>query len=74
MFQKTGAIHAKQKSILIMGVALLLVGAAAFIAGRMLNTKVNPLGLFGLRGSGNVINVIAAGPSRYQARSDGCGY
>lgn len=45
-------------------ILVLFVGAAAFIAGRMLNGQVNPLGLFGLRGNGDVmtfaINVIPA--------------
>ena len=53
-----------KRMILVMGVLVLLVGAAAFVAGRMLNGKVNPLGLFGLRGGGDVmtvrVNVIPA--------------
>jgi len=53
-----------KKLIFIMGILVLLVGAAAFVGGRMLNNNVNPLGLFGLGGKGNVmmvsINVIPA--------------
>ena len=53
-----------KRMILIMGVLVLLVGAAAFVAGRMLNGQVNPLGLFGFRGGGDVmtvqVNVIPA--------------
>lgn len=36
-----------KKLILILGIFILLVGAASFIAGRMLNHRVSPLGLFG---------------------------
>ena len=39
----------------ILGIAILVVGAAAFIAGRMLNRGVGPLGLFGLEGDGITI-------------------
>ncbi len=46
-----------KRTILIMGVLVLLVGAAAFVGGRMLNNKVNPLGLFGLGGKGNMMAV-----------------
>ena len=53
-----------KKFIFIMGGLVLLVGAAAFLAGRMLNSNINPLGLFGLRGKGDVmsisINIIPA--------------
>jgi hypothetical protein len=53
-----------KRTILVMGVLVLVVGAAAFIGGRMLNGRVGPLGLFGLRGKGDVmtfaINVIPA--------------
>jgi hypothetical protein len=53
-----------KKTILVMGILVLLVGAAAFIGGRMLNNKVSPLGLFGLGGKGNMrsfsINLIPA--------------
>ena len=38
-----------------LAVLILLVGAAAFIAGRMLNRGVSPLGLFGLEGDGITI-------------------
>ena len=47
-----------------MSILVLLVGAAAFIGGRMLNGNVSPLGLFGLGGKGDMfsisINVIPA--------------
>jgi len=46
-----------RKLFITLGIVILLVGAAAFIAGRMLNSKVNPLGLFGLRGGGDVMSV-----------------
>jgi hypothetical protein len=53
-----------KRMFLVMGVLVLVVGAAAFIGGRMLNSNVGPLGLFGLRGKGDVmsfaINVIPA--------------
>jgi hypothetical protein len=53
-----------KRMILVMGVLVLLVGAAAFVAGRMLNGNVSPLGLFGISGKGNVmtvrVNVIPA--------------
>ena len=40
-------IMQNKKLIFIMGVLVLLAGAAAFIAGRMLKSKTNPLALFG---------------------------
>ena len=46
-----------KRMVLVMGVLVLFVGAAAFVAGRMLNGKVSPLGLFGLRGNGDVMSV-----------------
>ena len=46
-----------KKTILVMGILVLLVGAAAFMAGRMLNGEVGPLGLFGLGGKGDVMSV-----------------
>jgi|SRR5687767_7252732 len=53
-----------KKLILVMGVLVLLVGAAAFLAGRMLKSKVGALGFFGLGGKGNMrvfsINLIPA--------------
>jgi hypothetical protein len=53
-----------KKVILVMGVLVLVVGAAAFVGGRMLNSRVNPLGLLGLGGKGDsmsiAINVIPA--------------
>jgi hypothetical protein len=52
-----------KRMILIMGVLVLLVGAAAFIGGRMLNQKVGPVGPGGPIGSGGgsfSINIIPA--------------
>src|SRR5919109_5233167 len=46
-----------KKMILFMSVRVLLVGAAAFVGGRMLNGQVNPLGFFGLGGRGDVMTV-----------------
>jgi hypothetical protein len=50
--------------ILMMGILILAVGAAAFLAGRMFNSNVNPLRMFGLGGQGDImtfaINVIPA--------------
>lgn len=47
-----------KRLILIMSILVLVVGAAAFIGGRMLNNQVNPLGLFGLGGKGRVMSVM----------------
>ena len=44
-----------KKNYFILGVTILVVGAAAFIAGRMLNRGVGPLSLFGLEGDGITI-------------------
>ena len=53
-----------KRLILVRGVIVLVVGAAAFIGGRMLNGNVSPLGMFGLGGKGDIvsfaINVIPA--------------
>lgn len=53
-----------KRMILILGVLVLVIGAAAFVAGRMLNGDVSPLGLFGIGGKGDVmtvrVNVIPA--------------
>jgi hypothetical protein len=53
-----------KKLVMGLGILVLFVGAAAFIAGRMLNSNVGPLGVFGLGGQGDVItfaiNVISA--------------
>lgn len=46
-----------KKAILIMGIIVLFVGAAAFVAGRMLNGNVGPLGLFGIGGNGDMMSV-----------------
>ena len=46
-----------KRLILIIGVLILLVGATAFVAGKMLNGKVNPLGFFGLGGNGDMMSV-----------------
>jgi hypothetical protein len=53
-----------KKMILLMGVLVLVVGAAAFVGGGMLNSNVSPLGVFGLGGKRDImsvaINVIPA--------------
>ncbi len=49
-----------KKLIINLGILVLLVGAAAFVAGRMLNRKVDPLSLLGIAGKGVVISVIPA--------------
>ena len=53
-----------KKLILILGILVLLAGGAAFVAGRMFNSEVNPLGPFGLGGNGDgmsiSVNVIPA--------------
>ncbi|HKY55199.1 MAG TPA: hypothetical protein VJM08_12870, partial [Anaerolineales bacterium] len=46
-----------KKLIFILSGLILIVGAAAFMAGRMLNGNVNPLGFFGLAGKGDVMTV-----------------
>lgn len=46
-----------KKMILVMGVLVLVVGAAAFVGGRMLNSNVGPLGLFGLGGKGDIMSI-----------------
>ena len=46
-----------KKPIFIMGILTLVVGAAAFLAGKMLNGNVSPLGLFGLGGKGDMMSV-----------------
>ena len=49
-----------KKLIFILGVLILLVGPAAFTAGRMLNQGVVPLGLLGLAGDGDGISILPA--------------
>ena len=46
-----------KKMIFAMVILVLVVGAAAFVGGRMLNGNVNPLGLFGLGGSGKMVSI-----------------
>jgi len=46
-----------KKLFVILGVVVILVGAAAFIAGRMLNQRVGPMGLGPLGGGGNNVSV-----------------
>src|SRR5215207_485777 len=46
-----------KKMIFIMGLLVLLVGAAAFIGGRMLNQSAGPMGLGLPRGNGDMISV-----------------
>jgi hypothetical protein len=54
----------KKKYIVIVGVLVLVVGVAAFTAGRLLNRGAGPLGLLGFGGKGGVmefsINLIPA--------------
>jgi hypothetical protein len=47
-----------KKLLLVIGVLILLAGSAAFIAGRMLNRGVGPLGLFA--GEGDGISILRA--------------
>lgn len=47
-----------KKLYFILGIAVLVVGTAAFLAGRMLNRGVNPLGLFG--GEGDGVSILPA--------------
>src|SRR5688572_10446340 len=44
-----------KKIYFILGIAILVVGASAFIAGRMISRGVGPLGLFGIEGDGITI-------------------
>ena len=46
-----------KKTILVFGVLIVIVGAAAFIGGRMLNGKVGPLGLGMPLGGGDMMSV-----------------
>jgi hypothetical protein len=46
-----------KKMIFILGILVLVVGAAAFIGGRMLNGKVGPLGLGLPRGNGGMVSI-----------------
>lgn len=53
-----------KKLIFILSGLVLVVGAAAFVAGRMLNSNISPLGFFRLGGEGDIVsfrvNVIPA--------------
>lgn len=49
-----------KKLYFILGISVLVVAAAAFIAGRMFNRGVSPLGLFGLAGDGDGISILPA--------------
>jgi len=46
-----------KRIILVVGILIIVVGAAAFIAGRMINQGVGPLGFFGLPGGGGMMSV-----------------
>ena len=46
-----------KKMIFILGILVLVVGAAAFIGGRMLNGKVGPLGLGMPMGNGGMVSI-----------------
>lgn len=45
-----------KKTIMIMGVVIVLIGVAAFVGGRMLNQRVGPMGLGPLMGGGDVMS------------------
>ena len=49
-----------RKQYIVLGVAIVVVGIAAFMAGRMLNDGVNPLSLFGFAGQGDGISILPA--------------
>ena len=62
-----------KKLFVILGVLVILVGAAAFIAGRMLNQKVGPMGLGLPMGGGDVMSVsiqIEPAPELPKAQPD----
>jgi hypothetical protein len=46
-----------KRTMIVMSILVLVVGAAAFMGGRMLNNQVNPLGLFGLGGKGGMVSI-----------------
>ncbi|HEU0297036.1 MAG TPA: hypothetical protein VFR47_30130 [Anaerolineales bacterium] len=46
-----------KKLIVGLGILVVLVAAAAFIAGRMINSEIGPLGLFGLPGTGDKMRI-----------------
>jgi hypothetical protein len=48
-----------KRTIFVMGILVLLVGVAAFVAGKMLNNQINPLTLFGLKGKGGTMAISA---------------
>ena len=61
-----------KKSVLIMGVVILLVGAAAFVAGRLLNGRIGTVGLGGPNG-GRVsisLNDITPAPELPNTKGD----
>jgi hypothetical protein len=45
-----------KRTLFLMVILVLVVGAAAFMGGRMLNGNIGPLGVFGLGGKGDVIS------------------
>ncbi|HMD82738.1 MAG TPA: hypothetical protein VKE92_15585 [Anaerolineales bacterium] len=49
-----------RKQYIVLGVAIVVVGIAAFTAGRILNRGVNPLSLFGFAGEGDGISILPA--------------
>ena len=49
-----------RKQYIVLGVAIVVVGIAAFTAGRILNRGVNPLSLFGFAGEGDGISLLPA--------------
>ena len=46
-----------KKLFVVLGILVVVVGAAAFVGGRMLNSNIGSLGVFGLGGRGDVISV-----------------
>ena len=53
-----------KKLILTLGVIVIIVGVAAFLAGRMLNGQISPLGLFGLGGKGMMSVSVKMEPAK----------
>jgi len=65
-----------KKTFVIFGILILLVGAAAFIGGRMLNQRVGPMGLGLPMGNGDVMSVsiqITPAPELPTREPDGIG-
>src|SRR5687768_8774373 len=54
---KRKPIMQNKKLFIVLSLLVLIVGGAAFVAGRMLNSNINPLGFFRLGGKGDVVSV-----------------